>query len=552
MTGRAAPADHADILLVQPPIRDFYLTAKRTLPYGLASIAAVLRSSGFSVGILDGLATAKSRLRSLPEDMGFLHPYYGHADASAFSLFHQFRHYGYSVDHLASRVRAAGPFLVGISSLFTPYHQQALDTAEAIKRVYPKCFIVVGGHHPTRLPESVLASPAVDAVLRGEGEASMPQLAQALQHGESLDSVPGIVFRKADGSLFRSDPAWVGDLDALPLPALDLINRSFYSRKKRGSTVVVAGRGCPMGCSYCSLGASSDHARFRQRSVASVIRELECQLTTDDVGFIDFEDEHLTLNRAWFMALLGQIRERFGSRDMELRAMNGLYPPSLDDAMVGAMKSAGFRTLNLSLGSTSREQLKRFNRPDVRSAFDNALALAQKHGLEAVSYLIAAAPGQDPLGSVDDLLFLAERRTLVGLSVFYPAPGSRMYAQCRDQGLLPDNLSLMRSTALPVSDTTTRLQAATLLRLSRILNFMKAMTDAGRPAPDPMPFSDRVPLDPKDREGTGIRLLQGFLHDGIIRGITLDGNLVTHDSDAAVTERFVRGLSRLSVRGVRS
>ncbi|NLJ28890.1 MAG: hypothetical protein GX433_12880, partial [Deltaproteobacteria bacterium] len=51
----------ADILLIQPPIRDFYLTAKRTIPYGLACIAASLIKEGFSVEILDGLATSKSR-----------------------------------------------------------------------------------------------------------------------------------------------------------------------------------------------------------------------------------------------------------------------------------------------------------------------------------------------------------------------------------------------------------------------------------------------------------------------------------------------------------
>ena len=55
-----------DVLLVQPPIRDFYLTAKRTIPYGLASIAAALVARGFSVEILDALASSKSRPIALP------------------------------------------------------------------------------------------------------------------------------------------------------------------------------------------------------------------------------------------------------------------------------------------------------------------------------------------------------------------------------------------------------------------------------------------------------------------------------------------------------
>ena len=51
-----------DILLIQPPMADFLPTAKRTIPYGLASIAAAVMQKGFSVDILDAMATGKSRI----------------------------------------------------------------------------------------------------------------------------------------------------------------------------------------------------------------------------------------------------------------------------------------------------------------------------------------------------------------------------------------------------------------------------------------------------------------------------------------------------------
>ena len=70
-----------DILLIQPPIRDFYLTAKRTMPYGLASIAAGLRQAGFTVAILDGLATSRSRIISWPANMDYLKPFFGRANS---------------------------------------------------------------------------------------------------------------------------------------------------------------------------------------------------------------------------------------------------------------------------------------------------------------------------------------------------------------------------------------------------------------------------------------------------------------------------------------
>ena len=58
--------DMVDVLLIQPPIRDFYLTAKRTIPYGLSCLAASLMEDGFSVRIFDALAASKSRVIDIP------------------------------------------------------------------------------------------------------------------------------------------------------------------------------------------------------------------------------------------------------------------------------------------------------------------------------------------------------------------------------------------------------------------------------------------------------------------------------------------------------
>jgi anaerobic magnesium-protoporphyrin IX monomethyl ester cyclase len=129
-----------DVLLVQPPIRDFYLTAKRTIPYGLAGDRGRPADlQGFSVEILDGLARPKVPALPLPPELNHLQAYYGRPDASPFALFHRFRHFGFSFEHLARRVaRAAAAPLVGISALCTPYAEEALATAAAIKALHPE------------------------------------------------------------------------------------------------------------------------------------------------------------------------------------------------------------------------------------------------------------------------------------------------------------------------------------------------------------------------------------------------------------------------------
>jgi len=538
-----------DILLIQPPIRDFYLTAKRTIPYGLTCIAAALIKSGFSVAILDALATSKSRPREIPQEMQYLQPYYGRPDLSPFALFHRFRHYGYSYDHLGAEAGASGAFLVGISSLFTPYVKQALRTAEIVKARLPGAKVVLGGHHPSAMPEAVMASAAVDFVLRGEGEAAMLQLARALSQRGRYEAIPGLVFRTADGRLQINPVARMRKLDDYPLPAAGLIKQKYYRRRSGAGMVVVASRGCPLKCSYCSVGSRSD-LNYRRRSVEAVMAEIDAFAGRSHLGFIDFEDENLSLDRRWFLTLLGEISSRFGRSRPELRAMNGLYPPSLDEEVIAAMQAAGFKTLNLSLASTVTPQCDRFRRADVSAAFDRALNLAERYGMNAVGYVICAAPFQRPEDSLSDLLYLAGRRVLAGVSIFYPAPGSRDYEECRRQGLLPEHFSAMRSSALPLSHTTSRKEAATLLRLARMLNFMKSLLDAGSAIPPASSDAIRVD-DPGHRIETGRRLISKFLHDGGIRGIDPDGEVYDHRVSREISREFGARLARIKIRGTR-
>ena len=536
-----------DILLIQPPIRDFYLTAKRTIPYGLASIASALMNRGFSVAILDGLATSKSRIRDLPQELSYLQPYYGRPDLSPFALFHHFRHYGYSFDTIGQKASQSGAFLVGISSLFTPYVKEAIRVAETVKAFLPESKIVLGGHHPSAMPESVMAAQAVDFVIRGEGEVAMPLLAGAIAKGRRYDAIPGLVFRNRDGTIQINPEARMQNLDDYPLPAIQLIKPKFYRRKKGASTVIVASRGCPMKCSYCCFGNQPEQT-YRQKSVDAVVREIEGFANRNGSGFIDFEDENLSLDRRWFLRLLNRITDRFGEGYFEFRAMNGLYPPSLDDEVIAAMKSAGFKTLNLSLGSTGTQQLDKFNRADVKPAFDRALKLAERYGMGAVGYIICAAPFQRVEDSIKDLLYLAGRRVLAGVSIFYPAPGSKDYDLCRRHQLLPDHLACMRSSALPLSHTTDRTEAVTLLRLARILNFMKSLLDMKIAIPDSS-LADIKIDNPENRLEVGQKFMGRFLYDGCIKGITPRGEVYDHFISENISREFVAGLAETHMRG---
>jgi len=378
----------------------------------------------------------------------------------------------------------------------------------------------------------------------------MALLARAIQNGSDFKDIPGLVYRKSDGSLHLSEPAAMADPGNYPLPAIGLLDRHYYRRSKKVSTVIVASRGCPLTCSYCSIGASSP-LRYRRRSVESVMHEIERAVNNFAVGFIDFEDENLSLDRKWFLALLNAISKRLKGNALELRAMNGLLPSSLDEQVISAMKAARFKVLNLSLGTTVKSQLKRFQRPDVVGAFEQALDLAEVYDLGAVGYIIVGAPFQKAQDSLTDLIYLAQQRVLIGTSIFYPAPGSADYARCAALGLLPENFSCMRSSALPLSHLTTRKESLTLLRLSRIINFIKSLIDSRLPIPDPAPATEYL-VHLNNRQEIGIKLLQFFLNDGRIRGVSPDGEVFEHDTALELSKKLLAHLKLNQIRGCKS
>jgi anaerobic magnesium-protoporphyrin IX monomethyl ester cyclase len=534
-----------DVLLLQPPIRDFYLTRKRTIPYGLISIASSLIHNGYTVHVFDTLATSKARSETLPSELSYLNEFYGKSDSSPFCLFHRYKYFGYHFEYIAKVVQESKARVVGISSLFTTYSKEAMEVAQIVKKVLPECSLVMGGHHPTVMPEKVMECKHVDYLLRGEGELSFPIFIKTLTANEKMEKVPGIVFRKHDGTLFISQPAIVEDPRQFPVPAMEMIKSTYYQRNKKSTMVVVSSRGCPMKCKYCCL--SNSPITYRRKKVSSVLAEIDIAVKKHDVGFIDFEDENISLDQKWFQHLLEGIINKYKGKDLELRAMNGLYPPSLNENTIKLMKSAGFKILNLSIGSISSAQLKKFNRPDMVEGLDQLLCSAKKYGLNAVCYLIIGGPGQNAEDSLCDLIYLAQKSVVIGLSVYYPAPKSDDYINLERKGLLPKHFSMMRSSAIPVSDTTSRVEAVTLLRLSRIINFMKLMINRGEKIPDPVDCTNIKILTVTDRMIIGRHLLSWFLFDGHIRGITTKGEIFTHNICTKLTRQFIEKINNINL-----
>jgi len=462
------------VLLIQPPIRDFYQTTIRTQPIGLAYLAASLVQHGHEAAILD-CQTGQRRAIPVPPELSHLRQFYPFGDRSPFKLYTGYYHFGMAWDEIRRSIEASEADVFGISSAFTPYHGEALEIARIVKEWDRRKVVVMGGAHVSGDPDGVLQSPFVDYVVLGEGEVRFPRLLEALERGtiEHFEEIDGMGYRKDGRVRIIPIQTFIEDLDGLPYPSRELLDPERYRFGKKRSTMLITSRGCPHRCAYCSAHLVMG-STFRKRSPNAVLREmLECHRRYD-IRLFDIEDDNFTFDRARAKQLMKLILETFGERRLELTAMNGVSYASLDKELLDLMGRAGFRSIGLSLVSADASIREGMARPGSPSSFDEILKEAEMAGLDATVYAILGMPGQTIEEMVDTLVLLMGRRVLIGPSIYYPTPGTPLFNACKRRGLLPHPSSLWRSSAFPVETSEfDRLDLVTLFRLARVLNTIK-------------------------------------------------------------------------------
>ena len=468
------------ILLIQPPIQDFYQTSIRTQPIGLAYLAASLQTYGHEVEILD-CQTEKRRSIPIPSELSYLKDFYPFNDRSPFKLYSGYYHFGMGWEEIRKKIEDSKADVFGISSSFTPYHQEALEIAQIIKQWDRRKIVVMGGAHVSCNPEGVLKNPFVDYVILGEGEIRLPLLLEQIEkEGKGrMKNIDGLGYRTNGGIEINPLKNFIQNLDSLPHPARELLDLDRYRMKKKRSTMIITSRGCPHGCAYCSthlvMGAS-----FRTRSPEAILQEMvECRKQYG-IQIFDIEDDNFTFDQERAKRLMALIIETFGEQVLELTAMNGVSFASLDGELLRLMKRAGFHTVNLSFVSTDPSTKERMRRPKPTTEFDKILEETEKVSLNVIAYAILGMPGQTIEEMVDTLIYLMGKRVLIGPSVYYPTPGTNLFKKCKEVGILPSHSSQWRSSALPIETKEFNcLDIVTLLRLARTINFIKRKIDKG-------------------------------------------------------------------------
>ena len=459
------------IVLLQPPIEDFYDTSARLQPLGLACLKSCIeqRIADAQVVIKDYRAGWGRFTVKIPSELAYLRKIYKYDDRGPFSTFHRFYHFGASYEQLAADVAGERPDLVGISCLFSAYHREAVRTAEAIKKQLD-VKIAAGGAHATSCPASLLESGAFDYVISGGGERPLCFLLDALAGRRTLHDVPNLVF-KENGQVTANAVQENFPLADLPAPDFTGLKAGNYRYRSKAMAFVLTSRGCPYRCRFCSARANGTYER---RSTAAVLEEIK-QRYDEGIRVFDFEDDSLCFDRDHFKQLCRLLaRELPPEKGVEFLAMNGISYFDLDKEALQLMRLAGFSRLNLSLVSANASVCKSMQRRHDLGHFTTVVREAFTLGFAVTTYFILGLPGEELDSMMDTISFAAHLPVFLGASPFYHVPGAAIAADF--QPLTSTDLVRARLTALDSSHSScTSEQLFTFLVASRIINFVKTI-----------------------------------------------------------------------------
>ena len=386
-----------NILLVNPRFNG----ASEIPPLGLAAVASPLLEADFDVSILD-------------LDLEDAEDGPGNGD-----------------DRLRRRLRDCRPSIVGVTALSNSF-DSARGVLESVKAADPRALTVLGGIHASVLYRKLLREHvAIDAIVRGEGEVTFPELARRFADSEDFDGILGVSYRREGRIVHNDDRPLSRDLDAFPIPAHHLIDGSRYRTRS-----IASSRGCGHDCTFCSI-QTQYHRIVRFRSAGRLIEEIQ-GLLYFGANRIMFTDDNFTFSMKRIRELCGEMTRQGLNRQAAFFAQGRMDDICRTPSMAGMLSEAGFQAVYVGAESGSPEMLDYYRKGIHPDEFLRGVSFCIEQNLTPVVNFILLGPKDTP-DTIRQTIRLARRLYENGAEIAYtealiPYPGTPIQESLRRDG----------------------------------------------------------------------------------------------------------------------
>lgn len=191
-----------------------FSSTEATAPLGILAVSTPLLRAGYQVRIIDSTITPNFQKRVLEE--------------------------------------LSDALCLAVSLVTGPMIRETVQIAREAKRLYPDLPVILGGWHPSLLPDQTLAAEYIDVVVKGQGEDALLEIVQHIEAGESLKGIAGAGY-KEDGRIVFNTPRELRPIRELPPKAYHLADFDAYQRVcGRRWAMYTSSLACPYNCAYCT------------------------------------------------------------------------------------------------------------------------------------------------------------------------------------------------------------------------------------------------------------------------------------------------------------
>jgi radical SAM superfamily enzyme YgiQ (UPF0313 family) len=398
-----------------------------TPPIGPAYLAASLRQAGHTVRIVDGLGENPFQITPLFDDKVLA--------------------IGLRSEEIVERIQP-DTTLIGVSCMFSQDWPEIRRLVQMVRRRFPHVPIIAGGEHITATPNFTLSTtPEIDVCAVGEGEETLVEVASAIDTGAPLDGISGLYVRTgAGGNRSTGARTRIRNLDDIPRPAWDLVPIDRYLDHGLGygvnrgrSMPMIATRGCPYQCTFCS-NPEMWTTRWYARDPAQVLDEIQSYQERYGATNFDFYDLTAIVKRSWIIQFTRLILER--NMKFTWQLPSGTRSEAIDDEVSQLLYASGCRNMSYAPESGSPEVLKRIKKVVKLDRLEASVLGAVRAGLNVKLNIIMGFPGETREELAQTVQFL-RRMAFAGvhdtsISLFSPYPGSELYHDLRKSGAIPE------------------------------------------------------------------------------------------------------------------
>lgn len=355
------------------------------------------------------------------------------------------------------------PDIVGITAT-TPQIPSAYELAAAIKQNLPHSTVVLGGPHVTVLPEE--AVQYADFVVVGEGEKAFTDIVKK-QMAHTTEKAPTII----QGTTAE-------DLDEIPSPAFDLLDMQFYLNRHFIEQVLpppilglVTSRGCPVkpACVFCYNQWRTSKVRYF--SAQRVSQELQYLHETYKVSNFFFQDDEFLINTC----RLKEMAKLFKEHGIDKWISWGCQArvTTLNANLLKIAQEMGCKLIVPGFESHNARLLDYLKNGSVKvEDIDRAVNLFKNSKILLGGNFIYGTPTETLQEMKENFQYFLDTPeiTFMNANVLTPYPGTQVWQDCKQRGLIPDELDY--SQLLPTDELQNAVNFSAIPK-TQLINYLK-------------------------------------------------------------------------------